>query len=118
MAIDSLSQATEQTQLPRRPTVRRVLYETARHYNVSLAELLIRSRKPRAVHRRQLAAYVARTTTGRSLKLIADRLGWKDHTSTLHGVRSVKALLDAGDAATVAAVDAIAAQVEGGANNG
>jgi chromosomal replication initiation ATPase DnaA len=58
--------------------------------------------------------YVARQTTGRSLPFIASKMGMKDHSTILHGVRTIAALIDAGDAGTIAAVNAIAAQLTGG----
>jgi chromosomal replication initiator protein len=109
-------QSAVSTALPARITVRRVLDATARHYGVTVPELLTRSRKRRSVRRRQAAAYVARKTAGRSLHFIADRMGGWDHTTILHSVRSVESRLAAGDVKTAAAVDAITAQVEGGAN--
>jgi chromosomal replication initiator protein len=102
---------------PRRITVRRVLEATAAHHGTTVPEILDRTRKHPTVRRRQLAAYLARRLTKRSLPYIADRMGGWDHTTILHSVRSVKARLDAGDAKTVRAVNAIVAQVEGGAHD-
>jgi chromosomal replication initiation ATPase DnaA len=98
-----------------RITIRRVLAVTARYHGVTVPELLTRGRKRRLVRRRQVAAYVARRTSGRGMTYIAGRMGGWHHTTILHSVRVVKSRLDAGDATTVAAVNAIVAQVEGGA---
>jgi chromosomal replication initiation ATPase DnaA len=43
-------------------------------------------------------------------------MGGRDHTTILHGVRAVKAQLDAGHPGTVKAVAAVIAEVEGGAD--
>jgi chromosomal replication initiator protein len=51
--------------------------------------------------------YVAREMTGRSLPFIGKKIGGRDHTTILHGVRVVKGLIVAGDAERIAAVDQI-----------
>ena len=56
---------------------------------------------------RQIAMYVARAMTGRSMPVIGYYMGNRDHTTILRGARAIKSLLDAGDAETVAAVSAI-----------
>jgi chromosomal replication initiator protein len=103
--------------IPGRITVRRVLDATAAHYRTTVADMLARTRKHPTVRRRQVAAYVARKMTGRSLPFIAAKFGGWDHTTILHHVRTVQARLDAGNAKTAAAVDAIVAQIKGGAND-
>jgi chromosomal replication initiation ATPase DnaA len=87
--------------------VRRVIKVTASHFGMTVENLLAKRRTQPLCQRRQIAMYVARELTGGSLPFIADRMGFQDHTTVLHGVRLVKARLDAGDAATVAAVAAI-----------
>jgi chromosomal replication initiation ATPase DnaA len=51
--------------------------------------------------------FVACKVTGRGTPFSGRRIGNRDHTAILHGVCAVKALLDAGDAETIAAVGAI-----------
>jgi chromosomal replication initiator protein len=117
MAADSPTQTIDQTQrTPGRITVRRVLDVTAEHFGLTVEHLAVRRRHHKLVHRRQVAMYVARKVTGRSLPFIAEKLGGFDHTTILHGVRTVQARIDAGDAKTISAVNAIVAQVTGGAN--
>jgi chromosomal replication initiation ATPase DnaA len=94
-------------QLPVRPgriLVRRAIKATAEHFGTS-ADALVSARRTRPLVRwRQVAMYVARETTGRSLPFIGKRIGGRDHTTILHGVRVVKGLILAGDAETIAAV--------------
>ncbi len=119
MAAESHTQTFDQTQTlpvaPGRVTVHRALQATAWHYRTTVPAILTRTRKHPTVRQRQVAMYVARRLSGRSLPFIASRMGGWDHTTILHHVRAVEARLDAGDAKTVAAVNAIVAQVTGGA---
>jgi chromosomal replication initiator protein len=48
--------------------------------------------------------FVARKATGRSLPFIGRRMGGRDHTTILHGMRAVQSLINSGDAGTIAAV--------------
>ena len=64
----------------------------AEHYNLSLSELL-GPRRARAVARpRQVAMYLAKTLTERSLPEIGRSFGGRDHTTVMHGVRRIEAL--------------------------
>ena len=64
----------------------------AEHYGLSLAEL-VGPRRARAVARpRQVAMYLAKTLTERSLPEIGRRFGGRDHTTVIHGVRRIEAL--------------------------
>jgi chromosomal replication initiator protein len=101
--------------VPGRITVRLVLETTAEHFGTTVEALVSDSRKQPLCHRRQIAMYVAHRLTGRSLPFIADKIGGRDHTTILHGIRAVKTLLDAGDAETVAAVNVIIEKLTGGA---
>jgi chromosomal replication initiator protein len=82
--------------------------------------MLSKRRTQPLCRRRQIAMHVAREMTGRSLPIIGREMGGRDHTTILHGVRTVEDLLDAGDAGTVAAVEAIKELLQGtgGAHDG
>jgi chromosomal replication initiator protein len=84
-----------------------VIKMTAEHFGMTVETLLSGSRKQPFCRGRQIAMFVARQVTSRSLPFIAGRLGKKDHTTVLYGVRVVKARVEAGDGATIAAVVAI-----------
>jgi chromosomal replication initiator protein len=89
-----------------------------RTFKITIDALHSHVRTQPLVRRQQLAMYVARQVTGRSLPFIGKKMGGRDHSTILHGVRTVQALIDAGDAATVEAVDAITSRlnVAGGAH--
>jgi chromosomal replication initiation ATPase DnaA len=92
---------------PGRILVRRAIKATAEHFGTTPDDLVAACRTQPLTRRRQVAMYVARELTGRSLCFIGSKIGDRHHTTILHGVRVVKGLLDAGDAEMVAAVEAI-----------
>jgi hypothetical protein len=89
-----------------------VLAVTAAHFNITVDDLTSDSRRYRVVRPRQIAEYVAHKLTGRSYPYIAGKLAaGRDHTMTLHSVRTVAARIDAGDARLAADIDAIVARL-------
>ncbi len=65
----------------------------SRHYEVSRTDLLSNRRTRIIVRPRQIAMYLAKTLTLRSLPEIGRRFGGRDHTTVLHAVRKIEALL-------------------------
>jgi hypothetical protein len=118
-AVTFSALAEQSPAAPGRITVRRVLEVVADHFGTTLGDLISHRRPQPLTRRRQVAMYVAHKTTGRSLVFIGRRIGDRDHTTVLHGVRVVKGLLDAGDAETIAAVNQIIErlQIAGGAHD-
>ena len=71
--------------------------KVAEHYNIRLTEM-VSARRSRAVARpRQVAMYLAKQLTSRSLPEIGRRFGNRDHTTVLHAVNKITELM-AGDA--------------------
>jgi chromosomal replication initiator protein len=65
----------------------------ASHYGVSRADILSSRRTAVVVKPRQVAMFLAKTLTMRSLPEIGRRFGGRDHTTVLHAVRKIDALL-------------------------
>ncbi len=65
----------------------------SKHYNVSKQDLLSSRRTRSIVWPRQIAMYLAKSLTLRSLPEIGRRFGGRDHTTVLHAVRKVEDLL-------------------------
>ncbi len=65
----------------------------ARQYNVSRADLLSSRRTANVVRPRQVAMYLAKILTLRSLPEIGRRFGGRDHTTVLHAVRKIEGLV-------------------------
>ncbi len=69
----------------------------ARHYNVSKNDLLSNRRTRVIVRPRQIAMYLSKILTPRSLPEIGRRFGGRDHTTVLHAVRKIESLLSEDD---------------------
>ncbi|MFG1373485.1 chromosomal replication initiator protein DnaA [Xanthobacter oligotrophicus] len=78
---------------PKRVRVDDILRVVAKHYNVSRADLLSQRRTATVVKPRQIAMYLAKTLTLRSLPEIGRRFGGRDHTTVLHAVRKIDGLV-------------------------
>jgi chromosomal replication initiator protein len=62
----------------------------ARQFNVSRNDLLSNRRTRVIVRPRQVAMYLAKVMTPRSLPEIGRRFGGRDHTTVLHAVRKIE----------------------------
>lgn len=64
-----------------------------KHFSVTKADLLSSCRARTLVRPRQIAMYIAKVMTGRSLPEIGRRFGNRDHTTVLHAVRKIEAMV-------------------------
>ncbi|MEL6920869.1 MAG: chromosomal replication initiator protein DnaA [Pseudomonadota bacterium] len=64
----------------------------AQHYNIPKNEMLSNRRTRTVVRPRQIAMYLSKVLTLRSLPEIGRRFGGRDHTTILHAVRKVEEL--------------------------
>jgi chromosomal replication initiator protein len=80
-------------QEPKRVKIEDIQRIVARQYNVSRSDLLSSRRTANVVRPRQVAMYLAKTLTLRSLPEIGRRFGGRDHTTVLHAVRKIEALV-------------------------
>ena len=85
-------------QEPRRVKIEDIQRIVARQYNVSRADLLSSRRTANVVRPRQVAMYLAKTLTLRSLPEIGRRFGGRDHTTVLHAVRKIESLVSTDNA--------------------
>lgn len=77
---------------PKRVRIEDIQKLVARHFNVSKNELLSNRRTRAIVRPRQIAMYLAKVLTPRSLPEIGRRFGNRDHTTVLHAVRKIEEL--------------------------
>jgi chromosomal replication initiator protein len=77
---------------PKRVRIEDIQRVVARQYNVSRADLLSSRRTANVVRPRQVAMYLAKILTLRSLPEIGRRFGGRDHTTVLHAVRKIETL--------------------------
>lgn len=74
----------------RRVTIDEIQKQVASHYNVRIADMHS-ARRARSVARpRQVAMYLAKQLTSRSLPEIGRKFGGRDHTTVMHAVRKVE----------------------------
>ena len=76
----------------RRVTIDEIQRRVAEHFNIRLSEMTS-ERRARAVARpRQVAMYLAKQLTTRSLPEIGRKFGGRDHTTVMHAVRKIEEL--------------------------
>ncbi len=80
------------TREPKRVKIEDIQKLVATHYNVSRADILSSRRTATVVRPRQIAMYLSKALTLRSLPEIGRRFGGRDHTTVLHAVRKIEAL--------------------------
>lgn len=88
IAIKDLIQARE----PKRLKIEDIQKLVATHYSVSRTDMLSSRRTAAVVKPRQIAMYLSKTLTLRSLPEIGRRFGGRDHTTVLHAVRKIDGL--------------------------
>ncbi|OWU85644.1 chromosomal replication initiation protein [Oceanicola sp. 22II-s10i] len=77
----------------RKVTVEEIQRKVADHYSIRLSDMLGPKRVRSLARPRQVAMYLAKTMTSRSLPEIGRRFGGRDHTTVLHGVRRIEELM-------------------------
>ncbi|WP_439573045.1 chromosomal replication initiator protein DnaA [Phreatobacter sp.] len=77
---------------PKRIKIEDIQKVVAQHYNVSRSDILSARRTASVVRPRQVAMYLSKTLTLRSLPEIGRRFGGRDHTTVLHAVRKIENL--------------------------
>ena len=80
------------TREPKRVKIEDIQKLVATHYNVSRADILSSRRTANVVRPRQVAMYLSKVLTLRSLPEIGRRFGGRDHTTVLHAVRKIEGL--------------------------
>lgn len=66
--------------------------KVAEHYNIRLADMMGPKRARNVARPRQIAMYLSKQLTSRSLPEIGRRFGGRDHTTIMHGVRKIEEL--------------------------
>ena len=76
----------------RKLSIEDIQRRVAEHYNIKLADLVGQKRVRTIARPRQVAMYLAKQMTTRSLPEIGRRFGGRDHTTIMHGVRKIEEL--------------------------
>jgi chromosomal replication initiator protein len=77
---------------PKRVKIEDIQKLVANHYSISRPDILSSRRTATVVRPRQIAMYLAKVLTLRSLPEIGRRFGGRDHTTVLHAVRKIETL--------------------------
>ncbi len=77
----------------RKITVEEIQRKVSDHYNIRLSDMIGPKRVRTFARPRQIAMYLAKQLTSRSLPEIGRRFGGRDHTTVMHGVRRIEELM-------------------------
>lgn len=91
MVQDCLSDILRSTD--RKVTLDQIIKTTCEYYNIRQADITGASRARAVARPRQMAMYLSKTLTTRSYPEIARKLGGRDHTTVLYGVRKIEELM-------------------------
>ncbi|WP_102226973.1 chromosomal replication initiator protein DnaA [Acidimangrovimonas sediminis] len=76
----------------RKVTIEEIQRKVAEHYNVRLSDMIGPKRVRTIARPRQVAMYLSKNLTSRSLPDIGRRFGGRDHTTIMHGVKKIDEL--------------------------
>ncbi len=77
----------------RKLSIEEIQRKVAEHYNIRLSDMIGPKRLRNIARPRQVAMYLAKQLTPRSLPEIGRRFGGRDHTTIMHGVRKIEELM-------------------------
>lgn len=73
-------------------TIEEIQRHVADHYNIRVSDMHSSKRSRTVARPRQVAMYLSKQLTSRSLPEIGRKFGGRDHTTVMHAVKAVKAL--------------------------
>ena len=76
-------------------TIDTIIDVVASHYELSIDQLRSANRSSNVAYPRQIAMYLCKQLTPASLKEIASKLGKKDHSTIVHGIKKIEEDLEA-----------------------
>jgi chromosomal replication initiator protein len=96
----------------RRISIDEIQTQVAEHYRIRKAEMTSARRAREVARPRQVAMYLSKQLTPKSLPDIGRRFGGRDHTTVIHAVRQIEKLR-ASDAELDADIRLLTRQLEG-----
>ncbi|WP_240804437.1 chromosomal replication initiator protein DnaA [Qingshengfaniella alkalisoli] len=90
MTQDCLSDVLRASE--RKITIEEIQRRVSEHYNIRLSEMIGPTRVRTIARPRQIAMYLCKSLTTRSLPEIGRRFGGRDHTTIMHGVKRIDEL--------------------------
>ncbi|WP_208348013.1 chromosomal replication initiator protein DnaA [Pseudaestuariivita rosea] len=77
----------------RKVSVEEIQRKVSEHFNIRLSDMIGPKRVRNFARPRQIAMYLCKQLTSRSLPEIGRRFGGRDHTTVMHGVRKIEELI-------------------------
>lgn len=78
----------------RRITIDEIQRRVSEHYNLKVSDMHSARRSRNVARPRQIAMYLAKQLTARSLPEIGRKFGGRDHTTVMHAVRKIEELME------------------------
>jgi chromosomal replication initiator protein len=91
--IDEIQAAINATDSRKELAMTDIARAVARHYQIKMSELKSPSRLKTIVKARSLAMWLSRSLTGKSMHQIGDFFGGRDHTTVMHAIRKIDAII-------------------------
>ena len=76
----------------RKVNIEQIQKKVSEHFNVKMSDMSSARRSRTVVRPRQIAMYLSKNLTSRSLPEIGRRFGNRDHTTVIHAVKKVEEL--------------------------
>lgn len=80
------------TPKPQHPLIVDIQRHVAKHYGVTRVDMISPRRTDNIVKPRQMAMYLSKEFTTRSLPEIGRKFGGRDHTTVIHAIRKIRTL--------------------------
>ena len=74
---------------PREITPQLIIEVVTEHFNISMDQMISRSRSSDIARPRQIAMFLCKTMTDSSLDVIGSFLGGRDHSTIIHGIKKI-----------------------------
>ena len=74
---------------PREITPQLIIEVVTEHFNISMDQMISKSRSSEIARPRQIAMYLCKTMTDSSLDVIGSFLGGRDHSTIIHGTKKI-----------------------------
>ena len=95
----------------RRITIEEIQKKVAEHFNIRVGDMHSARRSRQVARPRQVAMYLAKQLTARSLPEIGRKFGGRDHTTVMHAVKKIEEL-QAGDSSFAEDVELLRRMIE------
>lgn len=92
--MDLVKQVLSESLHEREVSVEEIIRLTAEHYHVHLEDMISHKRVRRIAQPRQIAMYLCRRMTAAPLVKIGQMFGGKDHSTVVHAVKKVEAMIE------------------------